>query len=384
MKFTSDNNRQYEINGFLFFPEQKVIERLRDHHKLILFPQEAEILELLLINANEVVSNEKIAREFWKAEDVKRAKAKINQAIYRLRQILGKEMIKTEFSEGYRFVGDVNRQSEFSSTQNSQEKSISPIVLSQEPKPITTPSQKTFSDNLYFVITESLIYSAVAVVSLYLETAYQFSEFRQIIFFWSIPVLVISFILIVSCFWLIYILCVRRKSDKGIIFGAATLLFSVVVIVALGYQILPNYSVTQATFSTQSAQFAYLKNLGLYLFPIFLAFVMVPYISVLVWERELFSGNNKKLLRFLRSRFGFIKGTPNISAKWMIFCLFLLFLYSLSTMFYLFDHLELNENTNRFIHLVILRNALYFLAALIGIWWYYENKKRIIAQCRNI
>ena len=53
-------------------------------------------------------------------------------------------------------------------------------------------------------------------------------------------------------------------------------------------------------------------------------------------------------------------------------------------MFYLLDHLVPDDNKNTFIYLMISRNALYFLAALLGIWWYYENRKKIIEQCRRL
>ncbi len=52
-------------------------------------------------------------------------------------------------------------------------------------------------------------------------------------------------------------------------------------------------------------------------------------------------------------------------------------IYSTYTIFYLLDNLRPSENQNIFSFLVLARNISYFLIAVTGIWWFYENRKRI-------
>jgi hypothetical protein len=195
----------------------------------------------------------------------------------------------------------------------------------------------------------------------------------------------LSFLVSTGSFWISYLFSVKKYSDKSILIGGLSLLTGTLLVVFMGVQALPNYPITQTKtiFQSQPAPVAYLKDLSIYLLPIFFIAVTIPYVSVLTWQRELEAGNHKELLRFLRSRGANIKGTANLSARWMIIGLFLLFLYSFSTTFYLFNNLEPSENLNTFSYLAIIRNSIYFLVGLIGIGWYYENRNKIIAQCRK-
>jgi DNA-binding winged helix-turn-helix (wHTH) protein len=368
MEILSNKNRYYEFNGYLFYPEEKLVTKVQNNQKSWLFPKDAELLELFLTNSGEIMSNKEIAAKVWRTDNFKSASSNIRQSVHKIRQVIGDNLIITVLSEGYRFDGNV--------TAHNQSLSRSTCVKYR-------PSEN-FGGYNYFVVTQSFLYSSICVLSLFLEIGYKYEEFKYKAFLMAFPVFSISIGFMLGCFWLVYYLSIRKKSPNALIFGTILLAAATGAITALGCQILPDYPVTETIFpQSQTAQTAYAKDLCFYLLPIFSVAVLIPYGSVLMWKKEVHNGKHKEILRIMRNKFpkAVSKGSINFSVSLMLILLLTLFLYSTFTTLHLTDNLQHSPNRNLFSFLLWGRNFLYFTIAVVGIWWYSDSRKEITDSC---
>ncbi len=58
------------------------------------------------------------------------------------------------------------------------------------------------------------------------------------------------------------------------------------------------------------------------------------------------------------------------------------FIFSVIITHLFLDELAPSENQDFFSKLLWARNILYYCIGIMGVWWYYENRKEVEAACR--
>lgn len=135
---------------------------------------------------------------------------------------------------------------------------------------------------------------------------------------------------------------------------------------------LPQIPITQATFQTQTAQAAFLKNIGLYFLPLVLAFLVIPFHFVASLKREIARNNVRGVRELLadtrraRSPLGAIYLKPRTLGTLLVVAA----VVSLPSTYWLLDHLKASPYMNRFMLLVMCRQILYFSLGAECLIWY--------------
>lgn len=121
-----------------------------------------------------------------------------------------------------------------------------------------------------------------------------------------------------------------------------------------------------------------------YLQLFYLPAITIPYGLIISWKNKINGGEGEDIRKILQ-------GSPsrtvlpsrlNFSPFWMFIILFVAFIFSVLTTYLFLDELAPNENQDFFSKLLWVRNLLYYCIGIMGIWWYYENKKELEAFCR--
>jgi transcriptional regulator with XRE-family HTH domain len=128
-------------------------------------------------------------------------------------------------------------------------------------------------------------------------------------------------------------------------------------------------AVVQATFQTQTAQSAHLKNTSYFLLIVVL-FWLPPYHCVATLSREIQAGHADWVRQEVERDLMLGRGLIALSVRWLLFLLAVIFLISLYMAHHLLDELKPHPRLNSYTILFYLRAFLYFLLCLICIGWY--------------
>lgn len=371
MQSDPHKGRVYEISDFRFFPEDKLIIRLSDDHKIWLHPREVDLLELFIKHPGKVLSKETISSEIWGKQLSLNIERGIRQTVFVIRQALGKGIITTGFDDGYGLASEAT--------------SVHRPLIKEHRR----PSIRTHLLGKYpiFVLVQAILFSLGCSIPLFLETAYKFDEYQSRIVTAIIPIILISLGCSLFAFWLIDIGLNRWDPFRALVTASIFLILLAVLISIIGVLILPGTPITETFLpQTQTAQFAYAKSVSIYLLPVFWLSVLVPFHTINAIKHQVVSRaieNNGGKDDFSMDSINY-RGILNFNVTLMVVLSGIISLYSIYTSYYLLDNLRPSEYQSLFSFLLFARNVVYFVSAGIGVWWYYENRKLIVSQITAI
>jgi len=217
-----------------------------------------------------------------------------------------------------------------------------------------------------FALLIGCLYAALYVVSLFLENAFDPERF---------PTTRTA----VSTFALMFVSStVALATDRILVDSgnAFALLYSLAIFLLAGMaqfalvrRSLPESAIVPATFQTQTAQSAHVKNTSYFLLLVLL-FWLPPFHWVATLARELRSGHADWVRQMLAQDLIVGRGVLALSVRWLLGLLLAMVLIAWYMGAHLLDNLRPHVRLNSFTLLFYLRAFLYFLLCLLCIGWY--------------
>jgi hypothetical protein len=217
-----------------------------------------------------------------------------------------------------------------------------------------------------------------------LEIAYQFDRYggkALILAFLSFPWIAITTLLMMV--WTEH--QVKNGRNNGLTGGMFGIVLSAGLLCLALSVFLPFEPVTAASFQTQSAFGAYLKNAFFYFVPPFLVGSLIPFHLIVALENGLRTGQGAEVVALLDEKERGIPPAQTIYLKplWLGFLLAIFAVFSLLSSYYLFDHLQPGTYHNLFITLLIVRSFCVFSLCLISLLWYESALNRLRKVLRD-
>jgi len=386
----------FQFDCFLLDCEQNLL--LKNGTRIRLTAKPLTVLVYLIQNRDRTVSKDELLARCWPVAEVTSASAE--QAIRQVRAALGDQLrepryVQTVWGEGYRFVGRVERVGsseggDAAGESAAEEDTDRPVRLEVSDAVATSgwPRGQDLEDwsrtaGLYEMVVSSL-YAALYSVALLTETAYQFERFRNalillvpLVFAWSLTTALLA------------LLWDRRAAQAGRTFGLGTtasfLLASAALQFAIVCTVLPDSPITKASFQTYTARAAFLKD-SIYFVVLGIMLIVVPFDFVSRARCGLKARQHQSIYLLL---VGDKKAIPPAGAVyWRLWVLALITLFaagiSLPASAHLLDNLVPDPNQGLFASLLQVQRILYFLTALLCIWWYYCALNDLRRECRMI
>ena len=221
-------------------------------------------------------------------------------------------------------------------------------------------------EHALFAFLSSCHYAALYVVSLYLESAFN----PERILTTRTALHLFAFMAISS----IAALAIDRAlvdsgNEFALLFSLAILIAAAVSQFAIARRVLPPAALVPATFQTQTAQSAHLKNTGNFLL-IVLFFWLPPFHCVVSLTREARLGQGDWVRQVSGHNLMVGRGVLALSVPCLLGLLLVMFLIALYMGAHLLESLRPQVQLNSFALLFYLRALLYFLLCLLCIGWY--------------
>lgn len=348
----------YKFAGFILNPAKRNL--FQNGEEILLVNRDFEVLLLLIENRPQILSKEQIMKSVW--DDISVEDGSIEKAISSLRKILGDNpykprFIKTVTKKGYVFIHDVAEITENAASTHFE-------------KPVF---QKSFSRHSAYILSVSLLYGLLFWIALLLEVAYQFDRFGTDALWLGFPlVLWIAATTFTGLSWTRNL--VRQEKRNALFVGLTFFVIGTILMLSAMSYFLPTEPITQASFQTQTAFAAFLKNSLIYFLPLGVIFILIPFHFICVQQSEIpkdfsFPGNTELSL--------LSKGAIDLRPS-LLFGLWLVTAgYSIFSTFHLLDNLLPGRYHNLFVTLIFLRFFVYFSLGLICLIWY--NSQRIVS-----
>jgi len=386
-----------EFLGLRFYSDQASIVRVRDGATSYIRPKQRALLIALLSRPGDTVTYKELWTTIWpEIEDfdaVRRTMTETKSNLDKLlRSILKTDapVIQTISNQGYRIKASVVKhwsegpaveQPPVGSSDIDSLPKVSVRPEAQTPEQVTTLATiSLFHAHPWHVVASCTIYSSAYVCILMLETAYSSEQFRHAL---SLSPLAFSWIFLTSIAALIadWKLTLKRNVN-GLPFLILSFIVSAFALCLMLTFFLPGIPVTQASFQTQTAQGAYLKNVGLYFLPLVTVYLLIPFHLFASLTKEMATGKPSRVrdLLFHRRRATAPIGAIYIRPRTLGFLLLVVGIACLPGNYWLLDHLKPSPYMNRFTLLVILRLILYFGLGAECLLWYSRTLNEIKAS----
>lgn len=390
----------YAFDGFHFYPDQRLLVRLRDGHRFALMPKVNALLLVLVRRCGEIVSYDELKKNVW-MDTPHVLTHTIRETKHALVKVLGEiaDKLETVAGKGYRLnvkavgrpnEGDAEESFELYAsddvadsvkTQVKRRREAGPGVSSAKQEPATAYLSRPFAGHLLHVVISSSLYALLYTIALFVEIAYQFDRFgvaalkiAPFVFLWMIGTSIIGF----EVAW-------RRElrgKSKGLILslfifaGAGLVLY-----VVLGL-FLPKFPITEASFQTYTAHGAYLKSVCYFLF-LAVIFLIIPFHFVLTLQKEMQAGRGGLVVDLLTGERRSVvpRGTIYLKVWWLGFFLLVVAVISPALIAHLFDNLKPQFHMNLFMQLALWRMVIYLALGLECLLWYYWSLNRIRRAC---
>ena len=337
----------YKFAEFALNPAKRIL--LRNGKEILLVSRNFEILLLLIEERPHFLSKDQIMNSVWGDTIVN--ENSIEKAITSLRKTLGdtaanSRFIKTVTKKGYQFIHEVDE-----ITEN--------VTLPNFEQPVL---QKSFNRHLAYILTAGLLYGLLFWVALLLEIAYQFDRFGTTALWLGLPVF---FWIAATSFAGLTLTekLVRREKRHSFFVGLAFFVGGTIAACPAMSYFLPNEPITAASFQTQPAFAAFLKNSLIYFLPLGVVYILIPFHFVCVQQNEMQEKSSVLGKTAINLRPSFLFGLWLFAA-----------VYSIISTFYLLDNLLPGQFHNLFVTLVFLRFFIYFSLGLICLLWYKSQR----------
>lgn len=388
----------FEFQGLRFDPAQASILRMVDSAKFYIRPKQQVLLTTLLRRSGETVTYKELWAKIWpEIEDfdaVRRTMTETKSNLDKLLRSIVKSdapIIQTISGQGYRIDVSVP---ELWPEQHLIENPLAVVEVESEPLTSPTrlespaPAEATelnsglLSPHPWHILGSCAIYASAYVCILLLETAYGSDQlWRQAL---RLSPLVFSWILITSITALVAAWKLTSRGNLNIL-ALLILSFIASALILCGALIffLPQVPITEATFQTQTAQGAYLKNVVVYFLPLATLFLLIPFHFVTSLRSNRINSSRVRELLFNRQQASALPNAIYISPRMLGFLLLIAGIACLPGTYWLLDHLRLSPHMNRFTLLVITRLVFYFGLGTECVLWYSGTINEIKASLAN-
>ena len=283
----------FDFLDLRFYPGTRSIVRSSDKAKYSIRPKHAALLSLLLIRSGDTVTYKELCQLVWpEIEDFRACRRTMTETKATLEQVL-RSILKTDTAiiqtisgEGYSVRFLVNHWENgvlvpLPSRENpSAPEGALPVAPSSPESNISSivplPPQSLFQAHPWHVLGSCVIYSSAYVEFLLLETAYGSSQLWQRALVLAPFVFAWIFLTSLALLNLDSKLAAQNKVAGLPILIVSFISVALVLCGCLAF-FLPPTPITEATFQTQTAQVAYLKNVALYLLPLAIVFLLIPF-----------------------------------------------------------------------------------------------------------
>jgi len=377
----------FELRGLRFYSGQGLIVRLRDSSRSSIRPKEEQLLTVLLSRPDETVTYKELRDEVWpEIQDLaaaRRTMTETKSTLDRLlREILRSDIpiIQTVSTVGYRIQGPVEREPEATLTialPNVTVSGVEPVAMAspvsqeiQTSQSATLKMSSLLSAHPWHLLGSCAIYGLAYVCMLLLEVAYTDQFWRPAL---KMTPLIFSWIFLTSVTALLtgWRMTLKRGA-KALPLLIVTFIGSALVLYGTLSLFLPSVPITQATFQTQTAQAAYLKNVVLYFLPLVIVFLIIPLHLIASLRHQLAMGNSGEIRALLldKQRANAPRNSIYLKPRTLGLLLLLAAIVSLPSTYWLLDHLKIGPYMNRFMLLVMCREILYFGLGCECLFWY--------------
>jgi DNA-binding winged helix-turn-helix (wHTH) protein len=378
----------FEFQGLRFYPDQARIVRLRDDSKFFIRPKEQQLLTTLVSKPGETVTYKELWTTLWpEIENLAAARRTMTETRSTLDKLL-REILKSDVSIiqtistiGYRIQGPVVRDPKGALPIAVPNQTVFGVESRSAPSPVSQGIQISLSETFrrsslfsaypWHALGSCVIYSLAFVCVLFLEVSYNSDRFWHQALKLSPAVFSWIFITSIAALFLDWKLTLKRGANTLpllilMFIGSALLLYG-----ALSF-FLPSVPITQATFQTQTAQAAYLKNITLYFLPLAIVFLIIPLHLIASLKHQLAIDNSGDVRALLldRRRASAPRNSIYLKPKTLGLLLLLAAVVSLPSTYWLLDHLKVGPYMNRFMLLVMCRQILYFGLGCECLLWY--------------
>jgi DNA-binding winged helix-turn-helix (wHTH) protein len=368
---------------------------LRDSAKSSIRPKEQKLLTALLSRPDEAATYKELWTAVWPEienfEAVRRTMTETKSTLDKLlRDILKSDVsiIQTISTVGYRINGPVMQHPKAESltarpdpTKPDADSALGSSSASPEIQ-TTAPASATltllFSAHPWHVLGSCAIYSSAYVCILLLEVAYSSEQswHRALV----LSPLVFSWIFLTSISALLvdWKLTLKRGANALPLLILSFIAAALVLYGMLSF-FLPGVPITEATFQTQTAQGAFLKDIAIYFLPLVIVFLLIPFHLVASLRHQLatneFSSVRDLLLH--KRRANSPRNAIYIRPRTLGFILLTAGIACLPGTYWLLENLKSGPYMNRFTQLVMCRLILYFGLGAECLLWYSRTLNEI-------
>jgi len=382
----------YEFDGFVLDTVRRTL--LLNGEPRPLASRGFDLLRALVESRERTVSKTELIDQVWKVPSV--TDNTFNVTLSNVRRALGESGRVPQYvirmPEGYRFVADVRevRSVAVPSTEEGQSPHGEPIQDNRRPEEgearntaVDFPRwSQTLTSYRWHIFLASTLYALMYTDALLLEIAYKWDTYGSAAL--KLSPAIFTWILISS---VVALMLCRRWANLG---NSTSLVFTVAIFVTAAALLycaliffLPSTAVTEAWFQASTGQAAYLKNICFYFLPLAIVFLLIPFHSISVLDREVRRGNCCIVMKILptpaqSTSFGLF--IPSRALGWI---LFVAAIVSLLLTYRLFDNLKDGPYQNLFSILAILRVMLYFGFGAECLAWYHMSLEGIRTVCET-
>ncbi len=386
---------RYEFDHFCIDPTWRKLWRDGEHVPLT--AKAFDMLLLLIENRGQSISKADLIRKVWPQSKVVTDNT-FSVTLTHVRRALGdsaqEERYIVKTPEGYRFVAAVRKvagKSELDSAElrwaQSSFKADQHITVSERDVRLLDPSGmaaklKSFlGGHLGHVFLAAGLYSALYADALLVEVAYQFDRYGRPAILGALAAagwIFVTSLAGMAADWKLTL----RGSNRGLAASICIFLTAAAILYAASCLFLPAEPVTQMSIQSYTAQAAYLKTIGYFIFLMFV-FLLLPFHFVLVMQRELQDGRSHSALDLLNGNKLSVAPRRVLFLRfWLLGLLFALILaISLFLHHNLMSILKPAPYMNLFSNLILMRLILYYLLAGECLAWYYRSLNELKREC---
>lgn len=385
----------YEFDRFRLDPVRRRL--WRDGKPVRLASKTFNLLLSLIENPNEEISKEELLRKVWPQSKVVTDNT-FSVTLTNARKAIGdsaqdrRYIVKTP--AGYRFVADV-RELGAKSERASAELIRTEIIGKDEenstaskreigtidPSGMSAKLESFLGGHFGHVLVAGGLYAALYAVALLVEVAYQFDRYGREAIWVALAAaawIFLSSFAGLATDWKLTL----RGSNRGLAVSVSVFLMAALTLYVGSCLFLPTEPITQMTIQSYTAQAAYLKTIGYFIF-LKLVFLLLPFHFVLVMQRELQTGRHREALGLLTGEKMSVAPHRVVFLRfWLLLLLFaLIFSISLFLHHDMMSKLKPAPYMNLFSNLLLARLILYYALAAECVAWYYRSLNELKREC---
>lgn len=238
-----------------------------------------------------------------------------------------------------------------------------------------------FGGHRWHALSASLLYAALYAIALLVEVAYQFDRYgraARMVALAAAGWIFVTSLAGLGADWSL----TMRGSNRGLAASVGVFLTAAAILFVASCLFLPAEPITQSVRQAYTAQAAYLKTIGYFIFLKFI-FLLLPFHFVLVMQRELKAGRHRNALALLIGNKLAVSPRGAFFLRLGVLALIFAVIIGISVFLHhnLMDHLRPAPYMNLFSNLILVRLILYYMLAGECLAWYYRSLNELKREC---